>query len=71
VQQTHTLAAIFKRLAGIDIDSQSVERGPGLLAMAEDAREGGTTVASLVAANSDDQPKQLPKGVVLGKDGKP
>jgi hypothetical protein len=38
--------------------------------MADEVHGGEPTVAPPTTA-SDDQPKKLPKGVVLGKDGKP
>ncbi|KHO01094.1 augmenter of liver regeneration [Metarhizium album ARSEF 1941] len=37
----------------------------------ENSRESESAVAPLTAAKEDHQPKKLPKGIVLGKDGKP
>lgn len=58
------------RLPNIDIE---VNWGScRLLTMADDARENEPAVATMMASTGDDnQPKKLPKGVVLGKDGKP
>ncbi|KID78451.1 FAD-linked sulfhydryl oxidase ALR [Metarhizium brunneum] len=39
--------------------------------MEDDARGSESAVAPLKAANGDHQPKKLPKGIVLGEDGKP